>query len=45
MSYNEDEEIGGGFQMGADEDEPLEPLVDIPEEPLEGEEDPDDRYH
>lgn len=44
MSYDENEEIGGGFQMGADEDEPLEPL-DIPEEPADPEEDPDDRYH
>ncbi len=43
MSYNEDEEIEDGFKIGADGDEPVEPL-DMPEEILDfelDEEDPD----
>ncbi len=40
MSYDEDEEVGAGFKVDADDDEPL----DMPEEPIDfglDEEDPD----
>lgn len=45
MSYEEDEDVmEGGFRMGDEE-----PLEGIPEDDLdlgvEGEEDPEDRYH
>ena len=41
---DEEEEIEVGFKMGADDDEPLEPL-DLPEEITDLDDDPDDRYH
>ena len=31
MSYNDDDEVENGFRMSADDDEPLEPLVEIPD--------------
>lgn len=49
MSYDEDEDVSGGFKMGGDEDEfgeldePLEIPDEVPED-LELE-DPDDKYH
>ncbi|HEV7423815.1 MAG TPA: hypothetical protein VGO21_01365 [Candidatus Paceibacterota bacterium] len=46
MSYNEDEEVVGGFKMSDDEEEleiPEGMHEDFGEE--EKEEDPDDRYH
>ena len=40
MSYNDDDEVESGFRMSADEDEPIEPLEEIPDFGLD-EEDPD----
>jgi hypothetical protein len=46
MSYNEYEEMGEGFKVsGIDEDEPLDPMEEMPREEIPDiDEDPDDRY-
>lgn len=50
MSYNEDDEIGNGFRMSADDDEPIdmpEGDIEIPEHefPEEEDDDPESRFH
>jgi hypothetical protein len=40
MSYDEEEDLDGGFKMGGDEDEPLDMPDDMPDFGLD-DEDPD----
>ncbi len=46
MSYDEEEEVEGGFKVGGDEDDPLEPEdmpVDFPND--DDDSDPENRFH
>ena len=46
MNYNEDEEVEDGFKMNsAEDDDILEGEGEIPELPVDDDDDPENRFH